>query len=302
MTVIIGLDGEMSSPDLAAGGVLIQAGAAARGSDGTLSVFSSLIRMGTGPWTEGPVGPGDRSSGAQFWDLEAASVHGITQQQIAEAPTADEVDEKFRSWLLAHGAVDAYRKVLACGFNVAGFDLPFFTATLPRSMELISRRSVDLNACCALLDGWDPNPKITTPRDMWSWKKAAMKQARHKLAEDGVAGAAHDAGYDAAEALVAFDWLRSQLSAGRPQPGGPSAVSPRIRRAQAFARVEAALDRAGVADRAAWWVTAHGQLGGSTPIEELSRSSVLSSQMETLITDLVRQKQSSASRGEQEAP
>jgi DNA polymerase III epsilon subunit-like protein len=195
--VFIGLDGEMSSADITTGGALIQAGAASLDpATNTVEVFSSLIR------------PPSRYE----WSERAAAVHGISEEQLKAAPSAEQVDEELHEWLLAHGAVAERRVVVPVGLNVASFDLPFFKTALPRATALLARRSVDLNAVLFTLEHWDPNPK-SAPRDFAAWKRSMKTHANRVILERGLGAREHDAGFDAAQALIGWHWLRSQIHA-----------------------------------------------------------------------------------------
>jgi DNA polymerase III epsilon subunit-like protein len=195
--VFIGLDGEMSSADINTGGALIQAGAASLDpATGTVEVFSSFIRPPEG----------------YEWSERAAAVHGISEEQLKDAPSAEQVDKELYAWLLAHGAIAERRVVVPVGLNVASFDLPFFKATLPRATALLARRSVDLNAVLFTLENWDPNPK-TEPRDFSGWKRSMKTHANRVVLERGFGTHEHDAGFDAAQALIGWHWLRDQIHA-----------------------------------------------------------------------------------------
>ena len=195
--LIVGCDGEMSSPDLHDGGRLIQAGFAAIDDTGTTQVFSELIS-----WPD------------MTWSDRASAVHRLAREDVDAAAPAHEVDVTAANWLTSMGATPQRRHVLTCGFNVAGFDHPFFAHALPDTYRLLSRRTIDLNAICFTLDGWDPNP-LNDPRDWAGWKKSAVAHAKEALTAHGVTGREHDAGYDAAIALHAFIWLRTQVHTAR---------------------------------------------------------------------------------------
>lgn len=193
--VLLGLDGEMSSADIESGGKLIQAGAAAWSGEpgGPVEVFSTLIQH-------------DQMQ----WDPRAARVHGISQEDLASAPTPAQADEALREWLLTHGGVEGRRLLVPVGLNVAAFDMPFFRQALPRSSSLFARRAVDLNALCFSYASWDPNPRTSAPRDFAGWKRSMKAAANEQLDRAGVGGGEHDAGFDAAQALVGWWWLRQQ--------------------------------------------------------------------------------------------
>lgn len=190
--LIIGLDGEMSGNDLDAGSALIQVGLAMWTPTG-LDVFSQLL-----------------NPGAMQWQPDAEAVHGIARSKVEAAAPAVEVDAVAAAWLTRNGAPTEHRAVIGTGFNVAGFDFPFFNKYLPQTMALISRRSIDLNALCFALAGWDP-VAVDSARDWSGWRRSARKQAAVELRSLGVLGSTHDAGWDAAEALLAFRWLRQQI-------------------------------------------------------------------------------------------
>ncbi len=189
--IVIGLDGEMSASSRDDGGKLIQAGFAAATSAG-IDVFSSLIRMDGGLWAE-----------------QAAAVHQIPRAELSDAPAAPTVDEHAASWMRGHGGRGDRRHLVPVGFNVGAFDLPFFLDTLPATMSYVSRRTIDLNAVCFFLDG-SHCPARGEALDWRGWKAAGREFAAERLDTLGVAAGPHDAGWDAAEALVCYDWMRSQ--------------------------------------------------------------------------------------------
>lgn len=190
----------MSGANLSDGHGLIQIGVAVRAENGTVDTFSALMRP--------------RSMGEGWWDERAAQVHKFTVDEVAAAPPADEVDAELHAWLLARGATANRRTLIPVGFNVVGFDMPFVRQELPLSSTVISRRGIDLNAICFLLDGLEFNPKAGNARGWAGWKRSA-KKAVEKTVTELFAGEkeAHDAGFDAAQALLAFEWFRSQLPA-----------------------------------------------------------------------------------------
>lgn len=193
---VLGLDGEMTCGDLARGGRLVQIGVAA--GFRPEERFTSLIG-----WRHGEY----------FADPRAMRVHGISDEVIESGPRAAEVDGRLRVFLLANGAVASKKAVEPVGWNVVGFDMPFVRNALPRSAELISRRGVDLNAVCRTLDGvveFEGAAPTTS-----GWKRLAKRAAAETLAGYGVDAAWHDAGFDAAAALAAWQWLRSVLGTTR---------------------------------------------------------------------------------------
>jgi hypothetical protein len=195
--LLLGLDGEMSSAELAEGGKLIQVGCAVWTGEpgGNIDTYTSLIR-----WDE------------MQWSPRAAQVHGITREEVQNARNRQVVDDEFHAWLTQHGAIQGRRILIPIGLNVAAFDMPFFRDALPKSTALFARRAVDLNALCFTYAGWDPNPRTTGPRDFSGWKKSMKAAANKELLARGTPTAEHDAGYDAAQALLGWWWLRTQLS------------------------------------------------------------------------------------------
>jgi DNA polymerase III epsilon subunit-like protein len=186
-----GLDGEMSGNDIELGCKLIQIG---------LATFNG---------TDRPVsfGSGIQPIGEMTWQEQAAAVHQLTKEQIAEFPDPYTVDQQCYDWLVAHGADEKRRnKTIVVGFNVGAFDMPFIRATLPKTASLISRQTVDLNAVCFSLSIATPlnNNMVTTS----TWKTAAKKYATSKIMQDKNSDwRAHNAEYDAVHALYCLYFL-----------------------------------------------------------------------------------------------
>ena len=184
----------MSAADRDNGGRLIQIGVALLTTSPYPETFSSLIN------------PGEFT-----WDARAAAVHGYTEEEILNAPTAQEVDNQLYSWMINHGATPKHKVAIAVGFNVGAFDLPHVALVLPKTMTLLSRRTADLNAICFALEGKEHNGSTPT----WSgWKRIASIYAERTIAtlpqEPG--SAAHDAGYDALLHLYAFHYLKAAIN------------------------------------------------------------------------------------------
>lgn len=181
----VGLDGEMSSNNVATGGRLIQFGLTVRAPEGYLDTFSMLINPGEMEWQD-----------------EAAAVHNISQDDIRDFGKPNEVaDALFYEWLTSRGA-DPKRKIatIAVGFNIMSFDMPFVRLQLPNTYSLFSRRGADLNAMCFLLDGKDG-----VGYDKW-------KERAKKYAEDTLnTNAPHDAGWDSQMHLLCMDYLKSVI-------------------------------------------------------------------------------------------
>ncbi|MCA1704012.1 MAG: hypothetical protein LC808_12395 [Actinobacteria bacterium] len=168
----IGVDGEMTGTDGPDIHQLIQIGVATAPDE----VFVSDI--GYKKWSE---------------DAESMAVHGLSAERIRAAPGADAVDAELCKWL-ADKVVGADRGLIVVGWNVAAFDLPYVRRYLPRFAGHLSRRSVDLNAVCFTFAG--------TAGSRWKrLKKRSKRYAEERLGRANW----HDAGYDAAAALLACE-------------------------------------------------------------------------------------------------
>ena len=189
MALLIGLDGEMSDSEIDKGAVLIQIGVC----DDNGNTFESLIGHEPG-W---------------YKTEQASAIHQIPDDDILSAPRADQVDRRLRRWLEArleesqmrheHTGI---RPFIPVGWNVGGFDMPFVRATLPASCELISRRSLDLNALCYAFE----DVRVTYQGERLSfvgWQRLAHEKAGEALAEDRW----HNALFDAQAALAAYNFL-----------------------------------------------------------------------------------------------
>jgi hypothetical protein len=185
--LFVGLDGEMSAPDMDQGGQLIQFGLAVK-SAGAIQSISFLIK----PTEE------------MYWDEKAAKVHLIPYEVVHMYGTTPEIaDDALYRWLVSHGANPKNRaKTVPVGFNITGFDLPFVKKTLPKTFSLLSRRTGELNGMLWLLNGKDGH-------NFESWKKKAMTYAEDNL-EDYVP---HDAEWDAKRHLLCYEYLQSVILA-----------------------------------------------------------------------------------------
>ena len=190
MTIFIGLDGEMTGNDIHAGAKLIQIGLTIRDDRGMQTYTQTM-------------NPGNVASG---WQREAEQVHGISQLDLEGAYTQWEVDKWTVEWLASRGATYQTRmKNVAVGFNVAGFDMPYVKQHLPKTFDLLSYRTVDLNAILFALTGVG---KVGSSYE--AWKHKAKAYAVEKLASRGPAQA-HNAGWDSAMHLYCFEYLQGVL-------------------------------------------------------------------------------------------
>jgi len=186
--LFVGVDCETSGRVFSNGARLIQAGFSVRDAAGTLQVFSELVR---------PRRP-------YLWEEEAFQVHHINRWDVESADDADTVDAHARSWL-HHQFPDT--ELVAVGLNIGSFDFPFLHDSLPSTMTLFTHRSVDLNSVFYTLDG---QTGLDGNRWTWlAWKRAAAQFAQQQLADQP--GQAHDAGWDAASAIIMHEWLISHI-------------------------------------------------------------------------------------------
>jgi DNA polymerase III epsilon subunit-like protein len=178
----IGVDGEMTSPDIYNGGKLIQIGLSLTFNN-TDYTFSEYI-----------------NPQIYSWDSKAAEVHGISIEKVSSSKPAEEVDTMASKWLIEMG-VDPKRRATAVpvGFNVGGFDMPFIKASLPKTYNLLSRRVLDLNALCFLFD----NVKGLS---FDQWKQMAKQYAIEQIGYEEQ----HDAGWDSLMHLKVFEFFRER--------------------------------------------------------------------------------------------
>lgn len=171
----IGVDGEMTGTDGPGVHQLIQIGVATAPDE----VFVSDI--GYKEWSENP---------------ESMAVHGLSAERIRAAPRADVVDAELCGWL-GDKVVGSGRGLIAVGWNVAAFDLPYVRRYLPRFTSHLSGRSVDLNAVCFTFAG--------TAGSRWK----SLKKRSKRFAEEQLGRVQwHDAGYDAAAALLCWEFFK----------------------------------------------------------------------------------------------
>lgn len=128
----------------------------------------------------------------------ATGVHGISEDEVVLAPSAERVDGQVAEWIGERGV--GHGDLIATGWNVGSFDLPFVKRDLPETAKYVSRRTIDLNALCFALS------QASAHNFDW-WKKEAKRAAVRVLGLEKW----HDAGYDAAAALASFLWITEQL-------------------------------------------------------------------------------------------
>mgnify|MGYP001583711708 CR=1 FL=1 len=141
------------------------------------------------------------------WTQEALDVNKFTHERIVSGPRQWQVDSELVAWLRARSIVEDGSKLVAVGFNVASWDLPFVRYYLPRFSKSLSYRTVDLNAVLFAAEQ-------VTGLSYNSIKDHAKRYAKKVLAKTGAYPVAmpHDAGYDAAASLAAFEYLVKLLT------------------------------------------------------------------------------------------
>lgn len=151
------------------------------------------------------------AAGSYLVEAEALGVNGFSPSRIEAGRRAPTVDREIWNWV--HRNIGSYeyagmglvaeRRLVPVGFNVGGYDLPFVRDWLPQFYGFLSRRVVDLNAVCFALGG-------EGKRD--EWKRRLEKAAREAMPDANSHGRGpHDAGYDAVEALLAFEEARRHI-------------------------------------------------------------------------------------------
>ena len=183
----IGVDGEMSSSEIAKGAKLIQIGMA-RIVDGEMCSIGFLLNPGK----------------EMHWTEEAESVHKFTKEDVwGKGYMPDSVDYVLADWA---NPTKFRRDTVAVGFNVGSFDMPFIEESLPELKSRFSRRTVDLNSVIFAMSNTDA--------EFQKIKKAAKDYAREKMDGlfSGFKDREHDAEYDAVMALYCFEYLRSVIN------------------------------------------------------------------------------------------
>lgn len=184
--LFVGIDGEMSCPDMEKGGKLIQIGVSVATPQG-VETLSLYLRP-----------PED-----MYWEDRAAEVHKITQETLRlSGKHPEEVDEILYEWLISKGANPKRRaKTVPVGFNITGFDMPFVKVTLPKTYSLFSKRTAELNGMLWMLHG-------KKGKTFEEWKAMAMEYAKINM----VTYKPHDAGWDSARHLLCFEYLRTAVA------------------------------------------------------------------------------------------
>lgn len=177
---LIGLDLETSGLDPQKH-VVLQVGLALDETD----IFRSDVGWGHQEWEEA--------------EKEALAVNGFTYARVLDGPRAYQVDQAMVAWLAQRSYV-APRSLCPVGWNVAGFDMPFFALAFPATNRLMHYRTVELTAICVALE-------LAGGADAWDIKRAAQAHAAKE-----VVGKIHEAGFDAAAGIAALHYLVNEIN------------------------------------------------------------------------------------------
>ena len=179
----IGLDLETTGSDINDGAVPIQLGLA----------FGDDMRA----WEIDP-----ESCGEYTWSAEAEGVHGLKEHDVlAYGLDVKVVDCLAVAWLYEVGALATGRmNRQPVGWNVAGFDMAFIDRYMPNLRSVLSYRTIDLNAVCAVLGG-------LLADNVASLKKHSKRHVNDMYSRNGEQVRWHDAGFDAKAALISLDYL-----------------------------------------------------------------------------------------------
>lgn len=130
---------------------------------------------------------------------EAMEVNKFTAERIRAAPRPLEVDRALVKWLFEKISVppNTRLKLIPVGWNVGSWDVPFFRYWLPEFGRLLWYRMVDLNSVVFTAE------KVTGR----SYDKIKDSAKRYAVRELKRPKNFHDAGYDAAASLAAWEYL-----------------------------------------------------------------------------------------------
>jgi hypothetical protein len=175
---LIGLDFETSTGDPRTL-VPIQIGITTGSAD-----FESLI----GGWTFD-------DSVSYRWSEESAKVHNIPQDKLTDAPDVFEVDIFASAYMLSEKDAPRMGRVIV-GWNVGSFDRHIIRKFMPNLNEILSYRTLDLNAVCFSV------------ADKVGGSYSAIKKQVKSRAAGAIGGENwHDALFDAKAALLAYEYL-----------------------------------------------------------------------------------------------
>lgn len=189
--IFVGLDGEMTHTEVNEGGRLCQIGIAFT----ERKMFVSDIGWG----------PSDYVANEQ-----SLAVNKFTRSRIEKGPLAEDVDSWLCAYLEGQGGNPEKKILIAIGWNVGAFDMPFVKNALPNSFQFFSRRTEDLTAICFRYHRkiyWEGSYPT------WhGWKRMAKDYATTELLKRGIPENEHDAGYDALHGIFCWEFLGNVLT------------------------------------------------------------------------------------------
>ncbi|MFM7088876.1 MAG: hypothetical protein ACKOW9_05105 [Candidatus Paceibacterota bacterium] len=188
--IIVGLDCETSARSLVDGGRLIQFGLSYYDGVGGYNLLSEYVR-----WD------------SMKWEDQAEGIHNISKEMLLDMRYANDIDESLYKFIKPLN--DSGLNLIAAGYNVGSFDLPFFHHAFPETMRLFSHRVVDLNSICFILDSVNGVSAKTHPTPF----KSILKEYSNDLIQSHLPNLdPHDAGYDALEAIFSITYIQRYLS------------------------------------------------------------------------------------------
>lgn len=149
-----------------------------------------------------------RPEGEYEWQEEARAVNGFSNERVDAAPTQSLVDLNLSTAVNEFYGSEQTR-LIAVGFNVGTFDLPFIIKSFPLFQKRLSYRAVDLNSVLFTIDRARRGMKGVFRYD--GLKKRAKEFAAERLATKGEETNWHDALFDAKAGLLAWEYLRGKV-------------------------------------------------------------------------------------------
>jgi hypothetical protein len=202
--IFVGMDLETSGSDHVRS-ALIQVGIA--------NEYGQIYSSYVGGWTFTD-SLGGYPDGRRTWtwsDEAEERAHKIPQATIDAARPRWEVDAEARQWIREYVGI-VPKAIIAVGWNIAGFDFPFWREYLPQASSSMAYRSVDLNA---LVFGVTQAGMLRPDGQPWTYYKlkgyVKREAAEMHYARTGGEAQNHDAGYDALVAIYAWDVLKDVL-------------------------------------------------------------------------------------------
>ena len=149
------------------------------------------------------------------WSDEAETrAHKIPRSTIDAARPRHEVDAEAEAWIRENVGI-VPKAIIAVGWNIAGFDFPFWREYLPRAAHSMAYRSVDLNALVFLITQAGMLRPDGQPWTYYKLKGYVKREAAEMhYARTGGEAQNHDAGYDALVAIYAWGVLKDVLRDG----------------------------------------------------------------------------------------